>query len=302
MPACAFAFLLVPLMFGDGLILLTPPSRPAVSLLAIIADARVSAQKEWIWTTLCTDGRYLNSYYPPVCARWAPPPTIVAAPQTEPQDSDGMEDIRNDPGSILGDLSFVPDATSSQGTQPGDVWTGNPFDPDAVETRTPFLTVVIDLDDKPEEVAWSISPVVALPGTAALVDRPLGTYRYQPKRSTVEETVALPVLSEPTRFRFIIFDEGGDGISAGKTGGFTIYAGHKRNRKLLASGEGGDFTNVSIVYVTAGFDYGDSVDDDSFDDDSITEDSVDDDSVNDDPVDISNDWWGVRRRQNLRKR
>ena len=73
-------------------------------------------------------------------------------------------------------------------------------------------------------------------------------------------------------------------------------------RKLLASGEGGDFTNVSIVYVTAGFDYGDSVDDDSFDDDSITEDSVDDDSVNDDPVDISNDWWGVRRRKNLRKR
>jgi hypothetical protein len=104
------------------------------------------------------------------------------------------------------------------------------------------VTIIIQFDDYPEEISWSIKEKET---GNVLVEVPTGTYNG--KRSRVQETVFLPAGST---FLFAIQDSHGDGLCCNSPGNYMVILGRSPNGEVLVSG-GGDFgllqTNEFVV-------------------------------------------------------
>jgi hypothetical protein len=104
------------------------------------------------------------------------------------------------------------------------------------------VTIIIQFDDFPEEISWSITEKEA---GNVLVEVPAGAYNGD--RSRVQETVFLPAGST---FVFSIEDNFGDGLCCNSPGNYMVILGRSPNGEVLVSG-GGDFghrqTNEFVV-------------------------------------------------------
>lgn len=107
--------------------------------------------------------------------------------------------------------------------------------PTMAPTSSATVTVVIQLDDKPEETGWRLTC-----GSQTIADVPPSTYEDTNRLITVQTTVGLNADCE-----FTLRDSGGDGVTNGY---FEVYFGEEiaDESALLLRGSG-DFTNTQVV-------------------------------------------------------
>jgi hypothetical protein len=104
----------------------------------------------------------------------------------------------------------------------------NPGNPGNGDTSVVPVTVVIQFDDFPEEIGWSISDSrTGVP----IVEVPIGTYTGQ--RSRVQETVFLP---GGMSYFFTVDDTYGDGLCCNTPGTFMLLLGRNNNGEILLTG------------------------------------------------------------------
>ena len=118
---------------------------------------------------------------------------------------------------------------------------------DMSEKRPDFVTVEIQFDDNPDQVGWSLQPAIKSPTEGPIVTHNIGEYSKFKGGETITETVPLGA-NNPSLLTFILVDREGDGMTSGKKGKYTIYAGDKANGNVIGKG-GGDYkvATMSIV-------------------------------------------------------
>jgi hypothetical protein len=99
------------------------------------------------------------------------------------------------------------------------------------------ITVIIELDDFPQETGWYIEDLTT--GTE-IIRRIPGTYGFSDSRTEVEETV---IVLSGSEYAFVIEDANGDGLCCQSPGSFYfVFAGEE----LLGSG-GEDFGAFEMI-------------------------------------------------------
>jgi hypothetical protein len=102
----------------------------------------------------------------------------------------------------------------------------NPGNPGNGAASVP-VTVVIQFDDFPEEIGWSISDRTT---GISILEVPIGAYSRE--RSRVQETVFLPAGST---YFFTIDDSYGNGLCCNTAGTFMVSLGRNANGEVLLS-------------------------------------------------------------------
>jgi secreted trypsin-like serine protease len=127
------------------------------------------------------------------------------------------------------------------------------YTPDPTPADSAPVTIIITLDDYPNETGWSITNKLTRQVLVEIVDD-----TYQRVRSTVQETV---FLLKGETFTFEIKDTHGDGLGSASSGNYIVSLGRNPGGVVLVAG-GGDFGATRTHDFVIPLDYDDPEDPD----------------------------------------